>query len=180
MQPRHLQTLIQAFKATPSEANLYLTTPSMTDGRRPGEGLLDHRCLLQELLKALHKAWRCTKILSTWQWHCIKASAGRMEDEGTPPAEHEGFLSGEVSPSYHSRLWQPREWQDRAARPQELAAKRGTKVRRPVTDSEAVAVDLITLLEENWYGLFQLHCVFLLARKISLKCASAVLSSITA
>ncbi len=73
-----------------------------------------------------------------------------MEDEGTPPAEHQGFLSGEDSPSYHSERWMPQSWQDRAIRPRELAAKRGTKVRRPEAGSEARAVDLITLLEEHW------------------------------
>lgn len=73
-----------------------------------------------------------------------------MEDEGTPPAEHEGFLSGQVSPSYHSQPWQSIGWQERTMRPRELGVKRGTKQRRPAGNSEAVAVDLITLLEENW------------------------------
>ena len=38
-------------------------------------------------------------------------------------------------------------------RPHELAVKRGIKLRRPTSDSEAAAVDLITLLEENWWDI---------------------------
>ena len=76
-----------------------------------------------------------------------------MEDEGTPPAEHEGFLSGDVSPMYnHAR--QTQDWQS-TARPRGHVKERGPKQRALAADSNAAAVDLVMLLEENWYCLAQ-------------------------
>lgn len=84
-----------------------------------------------------------------------------MEDEGTPPAEHDGFLSGEVSPSYHSDrvpngMWGPRTLQARPSfkryGPSYVESQKSSNSYRPPYESEATAVDLISLLEDNWYG----------------------------
>lgn len=71
-----------------------------------------------------------------------------MEDEGTPPAEHEGFLSDDVSPSYVANRWETRVWQDGPRRPRGVGSKPKTKALG--TDNNVSAVDLIMLLEENW------------------------------
>jgi len=86
--------------------------------------------------------------------------SGRLEDEGTPPAEHDGFLSGEVSPSYHSDrvsngMWGPRTLQTRPSFKihghSYVESQKAINSYRPAYESEATAVDLIALLEENWY-----------------------------
>jgi hypothetical protein len=86
-----------------------------------------------------------------------------MEDEGTPPAEHDGFLSGEVSPSYHSDrvsngLWGASSFQPRPSIKRHshgyAERQKASNSYRPLYESEASAVDLISLLEENWYAPF--------------------------
>ena len=79
-----------------------------------------------------------------------------MEDElGTPPTG-DGFLSGTVSPSYHhaarmSSAWGPRTLQPHPSfKRAEPNRKVGSFHRNLQHDGEAAAVDLISLLEENW------------------------------
>jgi len=84
-----------------------------------------------------------------------------MEDEiGTPPAG-DGFLSGTISPSYHSDrgsngAWGPRTLQTHPSFKRyghswvEPQRKTGNSNPPPQHEGEATAIDLISLLEENW------------------------------
>lgn len=81
-----------------------------------------------------------------------------MEDEGTPPAEHEGFLSGDASPAYLNSRWSQRERQEQRIWPREIASKQARVVEASATEKNTSAVDLIMLLEENWYGTADASC----------------------
>lgn len=75
-----------------------------------------------------------------------------LEDEGTPPAEHEGFLSGNVSPIYEyarpNQVWGNTDMRSRG-HVKERVFKQGASA----IESGSTAVDLVLLLEENWYAL---------------------------